>query len=300
LAPNGSGGVTTSGFANVGAGGSLISGTGTYSIASDCSGTAQLINAYGVSNYNVAVVGGGTVLFMATDAGSTYGGAAQPQLIQSVLPQFAFGGSSAAGFYSALYFTNTTNATVSFPVNFTADNGTPLTVPALGGASTTVSVPALGTAIVEAPNSGPLTQGYATFAMPPGVSGYGVFRQSVSGRADQEAVVPFATANSVSSTLVWDDTAFTTSVAMVNAGPIAATISITVWDNNGHVLGTASVTLPPYQKTETATGLRSFLGLPGMAGSRGRVQFAAASGNVAVLGLRFGASAFTSIPATQP
>jgi hypothetical protein len=300
LAPNGSGGVTTSGFANVGAGGSLISGTGTYSIASDCSGTAQLINAYGVSNYNVAVVGGGTVLFMATDAGSTYGGAAQPQLIQSVLPQFAFGGSSAAGFYSALYFTNTTNATVSFPVNFTADNGTPLSVPALGGASTTVNVPALGTAIVEAPNSGPLTQGYATFAMPPGVSGYGVFRQSVSGRADQEAVVPFATANSVSSTLVWDDTAFTTSVAMVNAGPVAATISITVWDNNGNVVGTSSVTLPPYQKTETANGLRSLPGLSGMAGSRGRVQFAAASGNVAVLGLRFGASAFTSIPATQP
>ena len=220
----------------------------------------------------------------------------------SILPQFVFGGFCGngwcSGWYSALYFTNTTNGAVSFPVNFTADNGTPLTVPALGGASTTVDIPALGTAIIEAPITlGSLSQGYATFTLPPGVWGYGVFRQSVPGRADQEAVVPFATANATSGTLVWDDTAFVTSVAVANAGPVAATIAVTLWDNNGNVVATSTVNLPAGQKTEAA--LRSLPGLAGMVGLRGRAQFAATSGNVAVLGLRFNSSAFTSIPAQQ-
>jgi hypothetical protein len=217
----------------------------------------------------------------------------EPAALFSVLPQFAFGG----GWYSALYFTNRTNAPVSFPVTFTADDGSPLTVPALGGASTTVNVPAQGTAIVEAPNTGSLLEGYATFTLPPGVSGYGVFRQSVTGRADQEAVAPFATANATSSTLVWDDTNFVTAVAIVNSGPVAALISITLWDNNGNVVGTSALNLPAGQKTEAA--LRTLRGLSGMAGLRGRAKFEATSGSVAVLGLRFGGSAFTSIPAQQ-
>jgi hypothetical protein len=50
----------------------------------------------------------------------------------------------------------------------------------------------------------------------------------VTGRPDQEAVAPFATANAASSALVWDDTNFVTAVAIVNAGPVAATISITL------------------------------------------------------------------------
>jgi hypothetical protein len=294
---NGSGGIISSGSANVGAGGAPISGTGTYSIAGDCSGAVQLTNANGTSNYSVAVVEGGSVLFMETDPGTTVAGTAEPQLIQSVLPQFAFGG----GWYSALYFTNTTNAVVSFPVNFTADNGTPLTLPALAGASTIVSIPALGTAIIEALNTGSVVnEGYATFTLPPGVSGYGVFRQSVIGRPDQEAVAPFATANASSGTLVWDDTNFVTAIAIVNAGPVAAAISITLWDNNGNVVGTSTVNLPAGQKTEAALRNLNPPDLAGMVGLRGRAQFSATSGNVAVLGLRFGGSAFTSIPTTQP
>ncbi|MGD0617506.1 MAG: hypothetical protein ABSB67_07585, partial [Bryobacteraceae bacterium] len=117
-------------------------------------------------------------------------------------------------------------------------------------------------------------------------------------RADQEAVVPFTPANAVSSILVWDDTTYITAVAIANAGPIAATISITLRDNNGNVVGTSSVNLQPYQKTEAT--LRSLPGLSGMVGLRGRARLGATSGNVAVLGLRFNGSAFTSIPTTQP
>jgi hypothetical protein len=83
----------------------------------------------------------------------------------SLLPQFAFGG----GWYSALYFTNGGANPASFPIKFVADAGAPLNVPAIGGSSTIVNLPAGGTAIVEAPNSGSLNQGYVSMALPPGV-----------------------------------------------------------------------------------------------------------------------------------
>jgi hypothetical protein len=298
---DGEGGLSYTGTANPAVVG--LGGQGTYSIAGDCSGTATFTIPGDTIHFLLGIVEGGDVLFLENDPASFGFGILEPDSPPSVLPQVAFGG----GWYSALYFTNTASAAVSFTVNFTADDGTPLTVPGLGctltgcpygNSSITVNIPALGTTIIEAPNTGSLAQGYATFTLPPGVSGYGVFRQSVTGRADQEAVVPFATANATSNTLVWDDTDFVTGVATANAGPVAATIAITLWDNNGNVVGTSSVALPPYQKTEGT--LRSLPGLSGTVGLRGRAQFAATSGDVAVLGLRFKGSAFTSIPATQP
>jgi hypothetical protein len=269
---------------------SSLTGQGTYSVAGDCSGSAAFnLSAGSIANYNFAIVDGGNVLFMENDPGTVFYGLWQPNTTPLVLPQFAFGG----GWYSALYFANTTSAAVSFPVNFIADNGTALFVLSLGASSTNVNIPAQGSAIVEATNNSTLNQGYASFSLPPGVSGYGIFRQTVAGRPDQEAVAPFVAANKYSGTLVWDDTSFVTSVAMVNAGPVNGSVSITVWDNSGRLIGTTSVSLPAHQKTEAA--LRTLPGLATMAGSRGTAQFVATSGNIAVLGLRFN-SAFTSIP----
>lgn len=265
------------------------SGQGSYSVSSDCSGTAT---AAGGTNDVFAIVEGGDILHMSAAAGTLSYGIMQPESLSSVLPQVAFGG----GWYTALYFSNTTSSEVSFTVTFTADNGSPLDVSALGGSSTEVKVPALGTAIVELPNSGSLVEGYAAFTMAPGVTGYGVFRQTVGGQS-QEAVVPFATANANSSTIIWDETSYTTGVAIVNAGSAAAAISINVSDNNGNTIGTSTLHLAAHQKTEAV--LRTLPGLSGMAGLRGKAVFSATSGNVAVLGLRANGSAFTSIPATQ-
>jgi hypothetical protein len=211
----------------------------------------------------------------------------------SVLPQFAFGG----GWYSALYFTNGGANPASFPVNFVANAGVPLNVPAIGGSSTTVSLPTGGTAIVEAPNSGLLNEGYVSMALPPGVEAYGVFRQSVSGVPDQEAVVPLSSAFSTNTTIVWDETNFTTAVAIVNPSAVATTVAITVRDASGSMLGTSSVALPANNKM--AVALRSLPGLAGMVGKRGSADFTVTTGTVAVLGLRFNGAAFTSIPATQ-
>ena len=211
----------------------------------------------------------------------------------SVLPQFAFGG----GWYSALYFTNTGTSPISFPVNFISDAGTPLNVPSVGGSSIMVNLAARGTAIIEAPNAGPLIQGYVSLSLPSGVQSYGVFRQSAPGVPDQEAVVPLSSAFSTTATLTWDETNFTTGVAIVNPSAVAAAVTITVRDTNGLIIGSSSLALSA--KSKMAAALRNLPGLGGMPGNRGSADFTVSSGSVAVLGLRFGPTAFTSIPAGQ-
>jgi hypothetical protein len=73
---------------------------------------------------------------------------------------------------------------------------------------------------------------------------------------------------------------------------IAVNIAITVWNTNGNMIGTSSVALAPYNKTEAV--LHTLPGLVGMAGNRGSAQFSVSTGNVAVLGLRFLGEAFMS------
>ncbi|MCX6620780.1 MAG: hypothetical protein NTY38_06820 [Acidobacteria bacterium] len=206
-----------------------------------------------------------------------------------VLPQLAFGG----GWYSALYFANTSDQAQSFQVQFIGDDGRPLFIPSVGATSASVSLSPRGGAIIEAPNSGALAQGYASASLPDAVVGYGIFRQSESGR-DQEAVVPLSSASATRSTLIWDDSAFSTAVAIVNPSGVNNTVAITVRDLLGTVLGTSSVSLAAGAKT--AVLLRDLPGLSTMVGKRGTAEFSANSGRVAVLGLRFGAQSFTSIP----
>jgi hypothetical protein len=110
-------------------------------------------------------------------------------------------------------------------------------------------------------------------------------------------VVGFKDANATSVALTYDETAFTTSVAIVNPSTVANTVTITVWDSNGNLLGTSTQPLAAGNKIENA--LRGFLGLAGMTGLRGSALFSVPTGNVEVLGLRFGGSAFTSIPTTE-
>jgi hypothetical protein len=235
-----------------------------------------------------------TIQLIATGNQSDFDNVRLTASIPQTLPQFAFGGS----WYSALYFTNSSAGTVSFTVNFTSDSGTPLTVPSLGSSSTTVALAPQATTIVEAPNIGPLNQGYVTVTLPDGVTAYGIFRQSVPGVPDQEAVVPFSDASSTSRTLLWDDTVYTTAVAITNPSAVPVTVSITAWNAVGNIIGNSSLSLAAGTKTEAP--LRYLPGLAAVAGSRGYARFAVTSGSIAVLGLRFNGTAFTSIPTTQP
>jgi hypothetical protein len=208
-----------------------------------------------------------------------------------ILPQLAFGD----GWYTALYFTNTTDAAVSFTVSFIGNDGNPLTIPALGGSSVTVDLAAQGTALVEVPNVGSLVQGYVSASLPDGVTGYGVFRASNPGSTAQEAVVPLSGTTATTSTLIFDDTKYTTGVALVNLGSSATTVTAVVRDNQGNTIGTANIPLAAGAKT--AVVLRNLVAA--VAGTLGSVDFTVSSGNLAALGLRFNGSAFTSIPTSD-
>jgi hypothetical protein len=210
-----------------------------------------------------------------------------------VLPQLAFGG----GWYSAMYFFNSGQSAASFPVRFYSSDGQPVMV---GGADNrTVALAPGGTAIVEAPNTGNLTEGWVAAEMPADVHGHGVFRQSVSGRADQEAVVPMSGSTSRSAVLVFDDTGgLRTAVAVANPTTSDLAVTIVARDENGQAIGSpASLNLRARSKSAFVLAERPELS--GITGRRGSVEFSVTSGAVAVLGLRFGASAFTSIPAIE-
>ncbi len=215
-----------------------------------------------------------------------------------ILGQFAFGG----GWYSAIYFTNAGTNPVTFPVNFIADNGSPPIVPSVGSASKTIALAPGASTIIEAPDTGSLAQGYVSLVLPPGINSYGVFRQSVAGVPDQEAVVQLTGAGAKGAAFVYDESKFVTGVAIVNPSSVATTVTVTVTDLEGNVIGTSS--LPLAAKSKTATALRSLPGLSGIVGKQGTASFtvpvqttSTPTGNISVLGLRFNGTAFTSIPA---
>lgn len=209
------------------------------------------------------------------------------------LPQFAYGG----GWYSAVYLANTSDAAATATVNFVGQDGSAMSVPLNGIGTVTsqsVSLPRYGTVLLEALNSGSLGQGWVELLLPAGVIGYGVFRQSIDGRADQEAVVPLTTVTSQTVDMIYDDAGFTTAVAVVNPSSTQATFTLTAVKDDGTQAGTGSFVLPA--RSQVALTLRALSGMSAIAGTRGRVRFATENGAAAILGLRFGAAAFTSIP----
>ena len=144
------------------------------------------------------------------------------------------------------------------------------------------------------PNTGTLSKGWLDLTLPLGVVGYIVLRQSATGQPDHEAVVPLSTVSSQLADLVFDGTSFTTGVAITNPGTASITVNITAYKSDGSQLGTGAVTLAARGKTSVP--LSSIGGLSGITGSRGRATFTTASGSFALLGLRFGGVAFTTIP----
>ena len=223
------------------------------------------------------------VLQLATDSNAS----------KAILGQFAFGG----GWYSAIYFSNGSLNQVTFTVNFIGDDGNPLNVPALGGSSKPVTLLPGGSIVLEAPNVGTtINQGYVSVALPVGVTGYGVFRQSIPGIADQEAVVPLAYPNVTTLSMVYDEINSTTAVAIVNPGTVATSITITVEDATGNVIATSATPLVLQPGTKTEALLKQSPGLNGMAGNRGIAKFTVSSGGIVVLGLRAKGVALTSIP----
>lgn len=212
-----------------------------------------------------------------------------------VLPQFTFGG----GWYSAMYFTNSASIPASFDLSFLDLNGQPMNIPAFQNSKTTVSIQPHGTALIEALNTDSVNHaGHVLFSLPPGVTGYGVFRQTVRPTVDlpdQEALVPFSSQATTSSTMIFDEAGLITSVAIVNLSPFQNNVTISLLNPQGQPIGFPSIVQVPANGSVPAI-LRNLPGLGNIVGNRGTIQFSVTSGNIAVLGLRAHGTSFTSIP----
>ena len=109
--------------------------------------------------------------------------------------------------------------------------------------------------------------------------------------------MPLSGTTGTTSTLLFDDTKYVTGVAVVNLASVSTTISVLARDNQGNTIGTSNIPLASHAKKSVV--LRDLLGLAGVAGSQGSVDFTTSIGHLAALGLRFNGAAFTSIPTSD-
>lgn len=133
------------------------------------------------------------------------------------------------------------------------------------------------------------------------VRAFAVFRQSVPGRPDFEAV-SMGARPSDSVTFPFDNTnGLATSFAVVNTAPAACTITVSpIYDEFGNLLSTEQKVIGHL----LANGHSAFVAadkIPELANKRGHLTFGpilgCGSGGVAVLGLRFNPSGpFTNLP----
>lgn len=256
-------------------------------------GTVTFYAAGNAANGNGANTGDNIYTTSLTVEADTSGN----QTSSRVLPQFVFGqDSTTARWYTALYLTNTTGAPKTANIHFRDDTGNDLDVPGFGP-TPTINLPANGTTVIESPMDGAFKQGWAQVSLPDGVTGYGVFRQNFGARAPQEAVVLLSDDSKPAYNLTFDDNGLTTTFAAVNSGDTAINLQIVARDAAGTQIGATQVTIAARQKI--ANALRLIPGLEGINTRRGSAEFRVGAGKVAVLGLRFGAEAFTSIPTTE-
>lgn len=209
-----------------------------------------------------------------------------------VIPQFVDGGS----WKTSMFFVNLENHSVSFQVLFFRDDGGDMSVPIVGQGlvrGLNITLDAAGSIEFESSGTAPvLTQGWALLSQSTNdsVGGFAVFRQSVPGRADQEAVVPIVSQYDNHFVLLFDNTTFTTAIALSNPTTDSVVIPVNIRNQSGQIIDTRTVRLGGYSHTAFT--------LPdtwsSTAGRRGAIEFLTSGFGVGALGLRFSGSAFTS------
>jgi hypothetical protein len=211
------------------------------------------------------------------------------------LPQMADGG----GWKTQIILVNLSNVRMPFVIDFWRSDGSswPVSITGVGtGDRLSGGLDVGATAVFESAGLGELTQGWAELTYDTGVGrigGLGVFRQTVPGRPDFEAVVPLSSLFDHVIVLPYDNTAgFNTGVAAVNGSRSGfATVTANFRDENGATYATDTITLPASGHTAFALPAR----FPATQGRRGTVLFRSNTEFFSVLGLRFHpGGAFTS------
>lgn len=212
--------------------------------------------------------------------------------VNRIVPRFVFG----ENWSSKLYLYNTTDSAAKILVFFTGNDGTPSSgVP--GGAAPTVDLAAHGSAVIEAPAGGALTEGYASLVLPDGVSGYAVLTKSPPDQPAMETVLNFSSPGVKSSTLAWDDTTLTTQLSLSNPGSENTTVRLTLADPGGQAVASSSIALPA--KTKLEVNLKDIPEFTAATGNRGTVVLTVESGSFSVAGFRVGTTSFSAIPSTD-
>jgi Phosphate-induced protein 1 conserved region len=206
---------------------------------------------------------------------------------------------SGGGWRTVFYVSNTTGRTSTITLSFFDDAGNPLPLPLTflqtGATSTTATVIktlANGASLVIQAQGldAQVALGSAQLTSDFGANAFALFRYDPSG---QEATVPFETRSTGDYVLAFDNVApLATGVALANLSSQAANVGMTLRDDAGNTLQTATISVP-------ANGHSAFvLGgvYPLAAGKRGTVEFISGGTQISVLGIRANGNAFTSIP----
>ena len=210
-----------------------------------------------------------------------------------VVPQFVDGDS----WKTSMFFVNLENHRVAFQVLFFDDGGNDMTVPILGQGPVrglNITLEAAGSITFEsAGTAARLTQGWALLSQSTNdaVSGMAIFRQSVFG-SEQEAVVPIVSQYNNHFVLLFDNTNFTTAVALANPTDNAIVIPVEIRNQAGQLIDQRTIRLGAYSHVALTLADIS----PSTAGRRGAIEFVTSGFGVGALGLRFSGSAFTSFP----
>lgn len=301
LVADGNGGLTATDTVTVSGTITPRTQTGTYTINTDCTGSASLTDSGGHgSHFNLTLVGPQhEVQLLDTDAGTVLSGTADAQA--EVTPGGGAMAHVAAGGGWQTTFTLVNNGPVAAQaqLNFFDDNGNPLSLSltvlqtqANTTGSTITQILAPGTELViQAQSTAATLTGSAQLVTSGTISGFAVFRYNPSG---QEAVVPLETRNANAYVLSYDNTnGLATGLAVANLTGSAATVQVILRDDAGTNLGTQAISLP-------AQGHTSFIltqNYSAVANKRGTVEFDTPPGQpISVLGLRVNGAAVTTIP----
>lgn len=214
------------------------------------------------------------------------------------------------GWTTVITVVNTSAAPVAVTLNLHADNGTALSLPVTTvqqGVTQTVTAASVNAALN--PNTTLLIStgdqiastvvGWADILSSGTVGGFAIFRSTPQSGSPSEGTVPLQAQTAPAIVLPYDDTAgFVMGVALANLSTSSASITATMWDDGGTLLGSQSITV-------AGSGHTSFVlptQFPLTAAKRGIVRFqSGGSGGLTGLGQRFSPfGTFTSVPTMLP
>lgn len=210
-----------------------------------------------------------------------------------VIPQFVDGGS----WQTSITVVNLENHSTEFDVLFFDDNGNDFAAPIVGQGPLKGLHIILNTAgsytFETSGRNADLSSGWALLSQSnnDSVGIFAIFRQTIPGRQVQEAVVPSVNQFSGHFVLPFDNTQYSTGIALANPTLNTVVIPANIRNEQGQIIDSRQLTLGPYSHTAFAMPDR----WSSTVGRRGIIEFLTSGFGVGALGLRFNGSAFTSL-----